>query len=185
MEMGGIAWSLAALRDTCEALTPLSADDEHSRAAFTLAGQGTFWAAALDEQCRLYEPDGYPSRRDDSSHGQTVNGLRWVRDRYAHQVAVAIAQDRTPFLPGPPFYIVPAGFVWAPRAAVVAGDPEHDNDRHGRQTHYDERLALRQIVLTLRQAVGWFESEQQQRGSLMHAAVPVAPAVVHVNRRVG
>ena len=40
-------------------------------------------------------------------------------------------------------------------------------------------------MLTLRQAVAWFESEQQQRTSLMHAAVPVAPAVLHVNRRVG
>ena len=51
-----------------------------------------FWACALDE--RLCKTDSkYAARRDRDEHGHVLRGLRFIRDRHTHQVAVTTSLE--------------------------------------------------------------------------------------------
>lgn len=60
--------------------------------AFASSGEVLLWAASLDEGYTELLGDTYKAARDGSADGRILPGVRWARNRVAHQQALALTK---------------------------------------------------------------------------------------------
>jgi hypothetical protein len=187
-----LRWALNALNRLAEESKRFTTDEEaDDEGAFVNAVQAAWWVASIDEQLQRQHRTRYPRRRRKDPDGLIVAGIRWIRDRHTHQVPITTGRDETPFFPGPPFYLVAGSPQWLPSSAVAAPDLS-DLTPGQKRTYtlltklYDEHVAGKTVVDTLRAALRWFDSEADRPGNLLHRAAQVNPGLhadAIINRR--
>lgn len=127
--------------------------------AFTAAAEAVSWVVALDVVLEDSTEDGrdprvYKDTRAASEDGQTVIGMKFVRDHVHH---AAELQDFVVLsaVVGNPQYGMRAGWVWKPLDELESLlDPTF---RSGRGL-YGSRLGSRNVLHTLLDANRWFAS---------------------------
>ncbi|MGW3601915.1 MULTISPECIES: hypothetical protein [unclassified Micromonospora] len=60
--------------------------------AFASSGEALLWAASLDEGYTELLRETYETARDGSADGRILPGVRWARNRAAHQQALALTK---------------------------------------------------------------------------------------------
>ncbi|GAA1171310.1 hypothetical protein [Nesterenkonia xinjiangensis] len=111
-----------------------------------------WWCQMLNERLEK-TATGYREARSNDAAGQTVQGVRFARNRYSHSPVVAVER-----VEGVTFPITfPASFgvrvIW--RGVKALGRDERDSK--GQQRAYAELLAGRHVAETLATASRWFQ----------------------------
>ncbi|MFF5219562.1 hypothetical protein [Micromonospora sp. NPDC000442] len=60
--------------------------------AFASSGEALLWAASLDEGYSELLGETYETARDSSAEGRILPGVRWARNRVAHQQALTLTK---------------------------------------------------------------------------------------------
>jgi hypothetical protein len=127
-----------------------------------------FWACALDE--RLWKADSeYAARRDRDEHGRVLPGLRFIRDRHTHQVAVTTSlgfifeRSAEPDVSPDLLRVINR---WRPLDGIT--EPTDGNEKKpwyiARRAAYEKHLEGRKPALTLRAALDFLNREVAARG---------------------
>jgi hypothetical protein len=126
--------------------------------AFIAAAEAVSWVVALDEVLLRSTDDGrdpsaYISAREKSPDGQTVIGMRFVRDHVHHAEDLLDFVDLSAVVGG--LYGMRAGWVWKPLAELEALlDPKYKSGKG----LYRDRLGGEVVQHTLLDANRWFSS---------------------------
>lgn len=129
--------------------------------AWAAAVESVWWALTIDESLeRAIGKNPYRASRNADRYGQVVDGLRWLRNRHAHEVVVTMSgPPARNFLDPPPGGIVyiTRSLRWKPSEGIHAVDPRA-KDAPGRtlQESYDLHVANRSVAATTDAAANWF-----------------------------
>jgi hypothetical protein len=131
------------------------------------------WACALDEQFRKTDTN-YVARRSADDEGRLLAGLRFVRDRHMHQVAITSAVQAVVTYPdysgGIPPTITPAmtsvRVYWLPVGEIREPTDWRRNEDwyRNRRDAYQEHLEGRDVRMTLLAALRFLSCEVEARG---------------------
>ena len=151
-------WSRHALS---EAWGRCANSQTDAHATWTAAVEGVWWALALDEELNAQMPVIYPEARAQDPYGQTVSGLRWLRNRHAHEILVTgQGGAKKDFLgkPGDDYvlYVSPSN-RWKKRYEVSPRREEATKAAKTSQERYDNYVADWPLEMTLSRAGVWFD----------------------------
>jgi hypothetical protein len=151
-------WSRRALG---EAWGRCAGNQADAHATWTAAVEGVWWALALDEELCARMPVIYPEARSQDPYGQTVSGLRWLRNRHAHEILVTGHGGPKKDFYGKPgdgytFYISPSN-RWKKRDDVSPRREEVTKAAETAQGRYDDYVAGWPLDMTLSRACIWFD----------------------------
>jgi len=172
-----LQYSLRAALDAHRRLNQ-AAGEMRAGPAWAAAVESTWWLAAIEEQlCDLFRPSGirpgdlprlggewgrerwdrYRQLRRQDPDGQAMDGLRWLRHRHAHELAMTGQGSARSFFgphddPDALFYIS-AGYTWRP-VEDVPHDADGDLQPHLRPL-YDRHVARRPLDDPLLQVIWW------------------------------
>lgn len=136
---------------------------QHVTSVLVTAMEAAFWANALDG--RLWKDDlTYKSLT--GAGPELMAGLRYVRNRAAHQLPMSVEATgglRAPLTP--PLTIHPVIIRWTAAASLPPEDPGHRDSRGA--AAYEARLAGHPVDDVLAEVAEWFASEQGRPGSLL------------------
>ncbi len=143
-----------ALRGLIGAVQAIETDTATPQIA---AGQGAFWAAAIDEQ--LKPLPWYGSQRDKDGDGRVLPGLRLARNGVTHG-AVVVA--RTAGLAFPLFADGALDFgpwIWKPLDELLDGWPPQGRaaEVEREKASYDLTISQRPLAEPLERAARWFQ----------------------------
>ncbi|NKE59707.1 hypothetical protein FXN61_24005 [Lentzea sp. PSKA42] len=103
---------------------------EEARAArdlgssYTSAVEATMWVIAINDQLEKLYGQSYKGARDQDTYGLVTRGVRWVRNRHAHQLPVTVDEDPTTFFGGTKGIIsLNAGIRWREVSELPPPDP--------------------------------------------------------------
>lgn len=137
-------WGMRALSDARQ--RSVAAYGRSGQAHWATAVESVRWALALDEACDAQLPAAasYRKVREGDRDGQTVQGLRWLRNHHAHGLRVTgHGGPKKPFLGGGGgvIYLSPEN-RWLRADRIV--DPVCDRSA-GMRSAYEERVAGRPL----------------------------------------
>lgn len=128
--------------------------------AFASAAETLWWICTIDDKLGG-KGTAYAQARDRDEFGRYIPGLRWIRGKFTHALALTTEEDLTPFFPGPPFHLSKV-FMWKASSEIL----QRDDDEHpyGRD-RYDELIAGMSTKTTLARASSWLRKYTGREGS--------------------
>lgn len=126
--------------------------------SWTGAVEGAWWALALDDALEQHFHRIYKEARDASENGLVVKGMRWLRNRHAHDILLtASGGPKKPFF-NPPgggmFYISPSN-RWMKSDEIIG---ERTDRSAALRSEYDEYVAGLPLNMSLEMALTWFDT---------------------------
>lgn len=152
-QMRAWTWSKRAIG---EAWARCGNNHDDAFKTWTAAVEGVWWILALDEE--LYEHLGQPyaaAKRSDP-YGRVVRGMKWLRNRHAHEIMITgQGGAKKPFFgtPGGIVHISPAN-RWKKSEAINA---QRDKSYEHFRNRYDEDVAGLPLDMSLYHAGIWFD----------------------------
>jgi len=117
--------------------------------------EATMWVTAINDQLDVLYGTSYREARDQDRYGIVVPGVRWARNRHAHQLPVTLDEDQTPFFGGGKGIIsLSVGMRWRKVSELPPPDPKY-RDSTG-EAAYQARLEGRNSGKTLAACDLWF-----------------------------
>lgn len=123
---------------------------------WTAAVEGVWWVLALDEELFAHLGHPYAEARSTDPCGQIVRGMKWLRNRHAHEIMITgHGGVKKPFFgtPGSIVFISPSN-RWKTSTAI---NPQRDETPEEYRERYDEHLAGLPLDHSLYQATIWFD----------------------------
>lgn len=127
--------------------------------AWTAAVEGVWWALALDEQLSETPGKQYEEARKQDDHGKIVGGMRWLRNRHAHEIFVTGAGGaKKPAFgnPGSVIVISPSN-RWMTSAQINPKRERKGPAAVELRQEYDEHVAEQGLEQSLYAASIWFD----------------------------
>jgi hypothetical protein len=124
--------------------------------AWTAAVEGVWWVLALDEHLDAHIGMPYREARDQDPYGKVVAGMRWLRNRHAHEIMVTGRGGAKKSFFGTPGSIV---FISPSNRWKLSADinPRRDRSKPELRELYDVTVAGLALEQSLEQATIWFD----------------------------
>lgn len=172
-QLQAMHWSKSALA----ACISRSARDDAFE-SWTGAVEGVWWALALDEALEGHFYRIYQEARAADPGGRMVQGMRWLRNRHAHDILVTAAGGaKRPFLSSAGeegfIYISPSN-RWMPSKDIIG---QRRDEQPGARPDYDEHVAGWSLHTSLELALKWFDNVFEA-SQFPHRSIPNDPTVL-------
>jgi hypothetical protein len=120
--------------------------------------EGVWWVLALDEELAAQLGQAYTDARSQDPCGKIVAGMRWLRNRHAHEIIVTgHGGPKRDFFgkPGDGYmlFISPTN-RWKTSAQI---NPLRDQSRQNLRQRYDENVAGLPLTDSLYKTTIWFD----------------------------
>lgn len=153
-QLQAMHWSKSAL---AASIHRAAQDDAFE--SWTGAVEGAWWALALDDALENHLNRIYKEARDADPNGLIVRGMRWLRNRHAHDILLtASGGAKKPFLVPPGgigmFYISPSN-RWLKSDDIIGNRPDRSASL---KPDYDEHVAGLPLYMSLQMALSWFDT---------------------------
>lgn len=127
--------------------------------SWTGAVEGAWWALALDDALENHLNRIYKEARDADADGRVVKGMRWLRNRHAHDILLtASGGAKKPFFVPPGgkgiFYISPSN-RWMKSEDIIGNRPDRSASI---RPDYDQHVAGMPLDMSLSHALRWFDT---------------------------
>lgn len=127
--------------------------------SWTGAVEGVWWALALDDALENHFYRIYQEARDVDPNGQIVQGLRWLRNRHAHDILLTASGGAKKDFLVPPgeegiFYISPSN-CWMTSEEIIGTRPDKSAEI---RPVYDRYVAGYPLHMSLEAALAWFNA---------------------------
>jgi hypothetical protein len=154
-QLRALRWSRRALSEAWGRCANSTMD---AFGTWTAAVEGVWWVLALDEELAAQIGQPYTDARSDDPCGKIVAGMRWLRNRHAHEIFVTgQGGPKRDFLGKPGdgymFFISPSN-CWMTSAEI---NPARDESRPHIRQRYDDYVAGLPLEHSLYQAAIWFD----------------------------
>lgn len=149
------AWTWAR-RAVGEAAARCGNNSSDAFKTWTAAVEGVWWVLALDEELKEHFGHPYSEAKALDPYGQIVRGMKWLRNRHAHEIMVTGSGGaKKPFYgtPGGVIYISPSN-RWKTSEVINA---QRDEGFEHHRKRYDQSVAGVPLDMSLSQATIWFD----------------------------
>jgi hypothetical protein len=134
--------------------------------SYTSMFEATMWVTAINDQLETFYGQSYGTARDQDRYGVVILGVRWARNRHAHQLPITLDVDQTPFFGGGKGIIsLSVGMRWRKVSELPAPDPRHP-DQKG-ENKYRAHLEGRNTGKTLAACDLWFAELEKSPSCLL------------------
>jgi hypothetical protein len=123
--------------------------------AYTSVVEAAMWVIAINDQLTTLYSQSYESARNRDPYGAVIQGVRWARNRHAHQLPVTVDEDQTPFFGGGKgIFSLSVGMRWRKVSELPPPNPKHPDETGERM--YRTHLEGQNTGKTLDRCDRWF-----------------------------